>query len=103
MQWFVALFGLALGATLSGAGEEGAVKVQDFFAHWGDGRAEISSYELVQPRYGELRRGYGVLIFVTEDINRNTLIKVESPRTSRRRPHLRPQAQQIAEISHRHL
>ena len=51
----------------------------DFYQHWGDGRAEISSYRVVQPRYGEAREGYGVLIFVTEDINRNTFIKVESP------------------------
>jgi len=51
----------------------------DFYVHWGDGRAEISSYRVIQPRYGELREGYGVLIFVTEDINRSTFIKVESP------------------------
>lgn len=51
----------------------------DFYAHWGDGKAEISSYRVAQPRYGENREGYGVLIFVTEDLNRNTYIKVESP------------------------
>lgn len=51
----------------------------DFYAHWGDGKAEISSYRVVQPRYGELREGYGVMVFVTEDINRKSLIKVESP------------------------
>lgn len=51
----------------------------DFYGHWGDGKAEISSYRVVQPRYGEHREGYGVMIFVTEDMNRNTMIKVESP------------------------
>ena len=51
----------------------------DFYVHWGDGKAELSSYKVVQPRYGELRSGYGVLVFVTEDINRETFIKVESP------------------------
>ena len=51
----------------------------DFYEHWGDGKAEISSYRVIQPRYGESREGYGVLIFVTEDINRETFIKVESP------------------------
>ena len=54
-------------------------ETQDFYAHWGDGKAEISSYRVVQPRYGENREGYGVLIFVTEELNRNTYIKVESP------------------------
>lgn len=55
------------------------VSAQDFYQFWGDGRAEVSSYKVVQPRYGEARTGYGVMIFVTEDVNRNTLIKVESP------------------------
>ena len=55
-----------------------SVVAQDFYEYWGDGRAEVSSYKVVQSRYGEDRSGYGVMIFVTEDVNRNTLIKVES-------------------------
>ncbi|MFQ5627420.1 MAG: hypothetical protein ACE5I1_01570 [bacterium] len=50
----------------------------DFWGNWGDGRAELSSYKLTLPRYGELREGYSVMIFVTEDISRKTRIKVES-------------------------
>ncbi len=57
----------------------------DFYEHWGDGRAELSSYEVLQPRYGELRTGYGVMIFVTEDIHRDTYIKVESPTPAAKR------------------
>lgn len=57
-----------------------AIEASEFYEHWGDGRAEVSSYTVVQSRYGELRDGYGVLVFVTEDIDRNTLIKVESQR-----------------------
>ena len=57
----------------------GFAEVADFYAHWGDGKAEISSYRVVQPRYGELREGDGVMVFVTEDINRESFIKVESP------------------------
>ena len=64
------------GAMLLGAAQTGAV---DFYAHWADGKAEISSYEVVQPRYGELRQGYGVMIFVTESLHRQTFIKVDSP------------------------
>ena len=45
-----------IGAMLLGAAQTGAV---DFYAHWADGKAEISSYEVIQPRYGELRQGYG--------------------------------------------
>ncbi len=56
------------------------VGASDFYEHWGDGRAEVSSYDVVESRYGELRSGYGVLVYVTEDIDSNTLIKVESQR-----------------------
>ena len=65
-----------IGAMLLGAAQVGAV---DFYAHWADGKAELSSYEVVQPRYGELRQGYGVMIFVTESLHRQTFIKVDSP------------------------
>jgi hypothetical protein len=37
-----------------------------FWDAWGDGKAELDGYTLVQPRYGELRHGEAVLIFVTE-------------------------------------
>lgn len=40
---------------------------QTFKNHWFDGFAEISSYELIQSRYGQQRKGKAVLIFVTED------------------------------------
>ena len=51
---------------------------QDFWSFWGDGKGEISSYDAVVPRYGELRKGYAILVFVTEEISRTTRIKVES-------------------------
>jgi hypothetical protein len=38
----------------------------DFWNVWGDGRGEVSGYDLVQPRYGPERTGTAVLIFVTE-------------------------------------
>ena len=71
-------------AAVFGAGLAGA-QTPDFYQHWGDGRAEISSYRITQPRYGEPREGYGVLIFVTEEINRKTFIKVESPTPKKER------------------
>lgn len=39
---------------------------EEFKAYWYDGSAEITSYELKQARYGELRDGKSVLVFVTE-------------------------------------
>lgn len=46
-----------------------------FWSTWGDGRAEISGYRLVTPRYGAPRDGEMVLIYVTEDLDRRTWIK----------------------------
>ena len=40
---------------------------EQFKTHWFDGYAEISSYSLDQSRYGEVREGNAVLIYVTED------------------------------------
>ncbi|MEW6754683.1 MAG: hypothetical protein AB1505_27415 [Candidatus Latescibacterota bacterium] len=56
----------------------GRAQAPDFYAHWGDGRAEVSTYAVVQPRYGEPRAGHAVLIYVTEDIHRDSFVKVES-------------------------
>lgn len=60
----------------------------DFYGHWADGKAELSSYRVVQSRYGEPRQGYGIFVFVTEDINRQTLIKVESAQPVAERIHV---------------
>jgi hypothetical protein len=51
---------------------------QDFWSWWGDGKGEISSYKVTVPRYGELREGWAVMIFVTEDVSRTTRVKVET-------------------------
>jgi len=39
---------------------------EDFKKYWYAGDAEITSYKLEQARYGELRDGHAVLIYVTE-------------------------------------
>ena len=49
-----------------------------FWAHWGDGKAEVDTYDLVQPRYGELRPGTAVLIFVTEDFSWSERVKADA-------------------------
>ncbi|TRO66324.1 septum formation inhibitor Maf [Christiangramia sabulilitoris] len=41
---------------------------EDFKDYWFAGEAEITSYDLEQARYGEIREGEAVLIFVTEDL-----------------------------------
>ncbi|MGI8600118.1 MAG: hypothetical protein ACR2KB_12770 [Chitinophagaceae bacterium] len=46
---------------------------------WYAGKAELSSYTLEQARYGEIRNGEAVLIFVTEDFSTDKLVKLDEP------------------------
>ncbi|KAA5823548.1 septum formation inhibitor Maf [Algibacter amylolyticus] len=51
---------------------------QEFKDYWYAGEAEISSYKLEQARYGELRQGTAVLVFVTEDFLPDTQVKADN-------------------------
>jgi len=46
-----------------------------FWKHWGDGRAELAGYDLTFPRYGALRKGVAVAIFVTETFSNDLRVK----------------------------
>jgi hypothetical protein len=48
-----------------------------FKTYWYSGEAEITSYILEQARYGEIREGKAVLIFVTEDFLPNIQVKAD--------------------------
>ncbi len=49
-----------------------------FRAYWNQGKAELTRYALTQARYGELREGDAVLVFVTEDFLSEPQVKLES-------------------------
>jgi len=49
-----------------------------FKAYWYQGVAEITSFELLQERYGEIRTGTAVQIFVTEDFLPDSQVKAET-------------------------
>lgn len=51
---------------------------EDFKAYWYNGTAEITSYQLSQERYGELREGTAVNIFVTEDFLPKEQVKADT-------------------------
>ncbi len=46
-----------------------------FWKHWSDGRAEVTGYAIQESRYGHLRRGTTVLIYVTEEVDGRTWVK----------------------------
>jgi hypothetical protein len=64
---------LAAHSWLPGTPEAGASTA--FWDQWGDGRAEMSGYRIVTPRYGETRVGELALIYVTEPHDRRRWIK----------------------------
>ncbi len=70
--------GIALAATALATGLFHTADAQDRgLAFWQDGKAELSSYALTQPRYGELHDGTAVLIFVTEPFSDRTRVKAD--------------------------
>ncbi|WP_232834935.1 hypothetical protein [Pleomorphovibrio marinus] len=52
---------------------------QEWHNYWYQGQAEISTFDLLQYRYGEEREGEAVMIFVTEDFSRKKQVKLDDP------------------------
>jgi hypothetical protein len=50
---------------------------QEFKDYWFAGEAEITSFKLEQARYGEMRDGHAVLIYVTEDFLSDSQVKAD--------------------------
>ncbi len=46
-------------------------------SYWYQGKAELTSYKLLQNRYGEIHEGTVVNIFVTEDFSKSKQVKVD--------------------------
>ncbi len=51
----------------------------EFKKYWYNSNAEITSYKLEQARYGELRNGNAVLIYVTEPFDPEKQVKADYP------------------------
>lgn len=63
---------ILLGPALACAGSR-------FGEYWNRGKAEITSYDLDQARYGEIHKGRAVNIFVTEPFNPELQVKADQP------------------------
>lgn len=80
----LAFVALGLLGCASCSAEEGAAWTppeygQAFNAVWRDGNAELASYALTYPRYGELRTGTAVAVTVTEPFNPRKRVKADQP------------------------
>jgi len=53
-----------------------------FDAYWGDQKAELAGYDLKFPRYGQIRTGSAVAIFVTEPFSNEARVKADAGRHS---------------------
>ncbi len=53
-----------------------------FKKYWYAGEAEITSYQLEQARYGEIREGKSVMVFVTEDFLPEVQVKADRSNSS---------------------
>jgi len=80
------ILSLAAGATScappanrAGPAQEPGVRASEaFWSRWGDGKAELSGYAVREERYGAMRDGRMVLIYVTEPMERRTWVKDDS-------------------------
>ena len=52
---------------------------EEFAQYWWSGKAELTSYQLEQVRYGQIHQGEAVLIFVTEDFSSSKHVKLDNP------------------------
>jgi hypothetical protein len=77
------LLTLSLPLLLAGSGGTGSshepVSQTDFERTWYDGQAEVNGYRWKGTRYGELRTGEAIAIFVTETLGAEDHVKVERP------------------------
>ena len=58
------------------------VSQSKFADYWYQGKAELTSYDLQQARYGEIHPGEAVLVFVTEPFSRSKQVKLDGPSAS---------------------
>ncbi|MGH7884796.1 MAG: hypothetical protein ACRENO_03765 [Thermodesulfobacteriota bacterium] len=59
--------------------EKDVLNQKEFKNYWYSGKAEITSYDLKQARYGEIHDGYAVTVFVTEPFSKSKQVKLDNP------------------------
>ena len=59
-----------------------SLRDKQFDDYWYNGTGEISSYELKQERYGQVRQGDIVLVFVTEPFSHKKQVKLDRPQNA---------------------
>jgi len=68
------------GATPTPPPRPPAAAAPTFESIWQDGRAELDGYRYTVTRYGQLRHGTAVMVFVTEPFSKAKHVKVDDPK-----------------------
>lgn len=79
-RWISVLFVVALLGSCEPVVNIGpqVAKHKDFDQYWNQGKAEITTYDLYQARYGEMRQGEAVIVFVTENFSTEKQVKTDN-------------------------
>jgi hypothetical protein len=64
--------------TTPATGKVAVATSKEFNDYWYSGKAELNSYTLKQSRYGEIREGEVVLVFVTEPFSLSKQVKLDN-------------------------
>lgn len=56
-----------------------SVDTDPFHEYWYQGEAEITTFELEQARYGQIRQGHATQVFVTEPFSKSKQVKLDYP------------------------
>ncbi len=79
-NFVIVSFYLLFLASCGSMSEEESLSVSgEFSDYWFQGKGEVVSYSLSQSRYGEVREGHAVLIFVTEPFSKKLQVKLDNP------------------------
>ncbi len=70
---------LAIGAVVVAGWSAPLLAQSDFANHWRDGKAELDGYRWSVTRYGQVRDGQAVMIFVTEPFSDAKRVKADDP------------------------
>ncbi len=81
ISFFLGLGLLLLLFSCNSSSRDGVDESQ-FAAYWYQGKAEINVFDLEQSRYGEVRPGKAVMIFVTEDFSKRKQVKLDDPESN---------------------
>ena len=75
MYFFISLWMVFFGCAHASPDWPMAQAPDGFWKHWGDGQAELNGYVITQPRYGEVRKGEAIFVFVTETFTHKQRVK----------------------------